>query len=61
MISPITHAFQSPYPTKENVAFTRYADEVRDPQFKEKLQFPRGEPINMIDAGKELFRVSKTD
>ena len=60
MINPTTHAMQTPYPTKENVAFTRYADEVKDPEFKERLQFPMGQPYRIIESAKELFRVQKT-
>lgn len=51
---------KSQFPTKETVAFTRYADRVNDPDFKEKLQFPMGEPLRRIDPAKELFRVQKT-
>ena len=35
----------SRFPNKRNVAFTRYADEVKNEAYKEKLQFPRGEPL----------------
>lgn len=56
----ISSKLQSQYPTKETVAFTRYADHVRDPEFRERLQHPMGEPLRRIDASKELFRVQKT-
>lgn len=42
------------------MAFTRYADEVRQEEYREKLQFPMGEPLKRIDPSKELFRVQKT-
>ena len=50
----------SAHPNKESVAFTRYADYVRDESIREKLQQPRGEPLRRIDPAKELFRVQKT-
>jgi len=33
---------QPPVPTKENVAYTRYADEAIDPKLRTLYQFPRG-------------------
>lgn len=33
---------QPPQPTRENVAFKRYADRVEDPQSKPLFQFPTG-------------------
>ena len=53
-------AARSPFPTKENVAFTRYADKVADPSIEEGMQIPRGKAFKRIDAAKELFRVQKT-
>ena len=53
---------RSPYPTKESVAFTRYADRIIDSSLHQRLQqFPRGEPLRRIDPSKELFRVQKTN
>ena len=43
------------------MAFTRYADEVHQEEYREKLQFPMGEPLKRIDPSKELFRVQKTN
>ena len=61
MTNFLSGAMMSQFPTKENVAFTRYADEIKDDSIREKLQFPRGEPFRHIDPSKELFRVQKTD
>ena len=60
MITQATSAVKTPEPDKENVSFTRYADEVRNAEFKERLQQPRGKPFEIIDVSKELFRVQKT-
>ena len=57
----MSNSIRSTFPTKETVAFTRYADQIKDDSIKEKLQFPRGQPIERIDPSKELFRVQKTD
>lgn len=60
MISGLRQVTQSQTPDKRTVAFTRYADEVMDPQYREQLQFPMGSALKRIDPSKELFRVQKT-
>jgi hypothetical protein len=49
---------ETPVPTKENVAFTRYSDrpEERDPAAREIFEFPRGKPYQIVNNA-ELFRV----
>jgi hypothetical protein len=49
---------QPPVPTRENVAYTRYADEVEDPKTREIFQFPRGQPYRIVSAG-EHFRIQR--
>lgn len=61
MISPVKNALRSPEPNKRNIAFTRYADEVFDPEFRERLQHPMGEPFKRLDPSNTLFRVQKTE
>ena len=61
MTSFLQTAIKSQHPNKESVAFTRYADRIKDDSIKEKLQFPRGEPFRRIDPAKELFKVQKTN
>ena len=60
MTNAMLSATMSQRPTKENVAFQRYADKVLDPAIEEGMQVPRGQPFKRIDASKELFRVQKT-
>lgn len=50
---------QPPIPTKENVAYTRYADETTDPAKRALFQFPRGQPHRIINKA-ELYRIQKT-
>ena len=45
-------------PTKENVAYTRYADVTEDPAAKPVFQFPRGQPYRIVNNA-ELFRIQK--
>jgi hypothetical protein len=45
-------------PTKENVAYTRYADRTEDPSVRNLYQFPRGQPYRIVNNG-ELFRIQK--
>jgi hypothetical protein len=47
---------QPPVPTKENVAYTRYADVAEDQKKKTLFQFPRGEPYKIVNNA-ELYRV----
>ena len=61
MTHVLAQKLQSQFPTKESVAFTRYADRVKKPEYREKMQFPMGEPLKRIDPAKELFRVQKTN
>ena len=56
MIDVTANMVKSPKPTKDSVAFTRYADKAFDPKFKDTFQFPTGEPLQRINPG-ELFRV----
>ena len=49
---------QPPVPTKENVAYTRYADISEDPAKKDIFQFPKGKPIEIFNKA-ELFRVQR--
>lgn len=51
---------ETPIPTKENVAYTRYSDrpDERDPKARELFEFPRGKPYQIINNA-ELFRVQK--
>lgn len=49
---------QPPVPTKENVAYTRYADVAEDQKKKTLFQFPRGEPYKIVNNA-ELYRVQK--
>ena len=59
MTNMLVGHLMSPNLNKETVAFERYADFVEEPEYREKLQFPRGEPLQQIDVSKELFRVQK--
>ena len=47
-----------PVPTKENVAYTRYADEVEDKNFRTTFQFPRGKPYTIANNA-QLFKVQR--
>ena len=47
---------QPPVPTKENVAYTRYADHAEER--KDLFQFPRGKPFEIVNKA-ELFRVQR--
>lgn len=47
---------QPPVPTKENVAYTRYADVAEDQSAKHIFQFPRGQPYRIVNNA-ELFRI----
>ena len=38
MVDAVNALYLSPAPTKENVSFTRYADELADEKVAEKLQ-----------------------
>jgi hypothetical protein len=49
---------QPPVPTKENVAYTRYADISEDPASKHVFQFPRGQQYRIVNNS-ELFRIQK--
>ena len=60
MSNSMMAATMSQRPTKETVAFKRYADKVLDPAIEEGMQIPRGQEFKRIDASKELFRVQKT-
>lgn len=40
-----TNLIKSPARNSENLAFTRYADKVEDPNFQKIFQFPRGQPL----------------
>ena len=57
MINTLDSTIKTTMPDKKTVAFNRYADEVLTDEFKEKLQFPMGKEFEIIDSGKELFRV----
>lgn len=50
---------QPPIPTKENVAYTRYADKSLDEEHRTLYQFPRGQPYRIINNA-ELFRIQKS-
>lgn len=50
---------QPPNPTRESVAFTRYADNLSEDKSKHVFEFPKGEPYRRISAA-ELFKVQKT-
>ena len=49
---------QPPVPTKENIAYTRYADVAEDQASRDLFQFPRGAQFRIIDKA-ELFRIQK--
>ena len=56
-MTDITSNFvKPPAVNKENRAFTRYADKVKDPKFEFQFQFPRGQNLQRIDPA-ELYRV----
>ena len=60
MTQILTAQLSSQFPTKQSVAFTRYADRVHEKEYREKLQFPMGQPFERIDPSATLFRVQKT-
>ena len=60
MANSALEAIYSEKKDRESIAFTRYADKVRDPAIEEGMQIPRGEPFRRIDVAGELFRVQKT-
>lgn len=51
---------ETPIPTRENVAYTRYSDKPddRDPKSREVFDFPKGKPYSIINNA-ELFRVQR--
>ena len=51
--------FRTPPPTKESVAYTRYADELSEESSKHIYQFPRGQPYRRINNS-QLFKIQKT-
>ena len=66
MVRNFEHLINPPSPTKESIAYTRYADhfperdeDARSRKEKFLFEFPRGQPYKIINAG-ELFRVEKT-
>jgi hypothetical protein len=50
---------QPPAPTKENVAFKRYADKALDEENRTVFEFPKGQPYKIINNA-ELFRIQRT-
>ena len=57
MLNMLDPVLRTPTPDKMTIAFNRYGDEVMDDKFKERLQFPMGQPYEIIDKAKHMFKV----
>jgi len=60
MIEGMEGVINPAIPTKESVAYTRYADNLSDEKSKHLFVFPRGQPYRRINNA-ELFKIQKPE